>query len=468
MANTRTRPFRSRVSLAWRTLTGQVLLTPRARRFSVDASLEDFFYEDATGAAKSKSWAGTQARDKAWPTRRDDLSSALAAWRTNPLARRIVNLTRDHVWGNGIRPTSTVKVVQRWLDRFWDHELNLMDERWPAWIDALTTDGEIFPTFHFNPVDGITLIRALAAEQVHALHWQPQDYEQLTEFGQYIPNQIELKWWPAVTVAKVTESSAWQYAVNRPVGALRGEGDLTPNLPWLAYYSDWLEDRVERNAVLTKFYYDITVEDANKVDDAKQRYNSPPGDGTAIVHSAGETHKVIQPAIGADDAKADGFAIKSMIAAGGNMPDFWLGDAGQGNTEATSRNMTDVSYRHYESRRTFVCRRIVHLCTLAYRRAADAGAVRRFLDPAISTRVDDLRPADNKQLAESAKTVADALATMIREGLDQDERLAGMIYKFAGEDLTQKEIADIVAKARARGATQPAPEKKEQTNEEDD
>jgi hypothetical protein len=34
------------------------------------------------------------------------------------------------------------------------------------------------------------------------------------------------------------------YAVNRPIGALRGESDLAPILPWMQRYSRWLEDRV--------------------------------------------------------------------------------------------------------------------------------------------------------------------------------------------------------------------------------
>ena len=63
--------------------------------------------------------------------------------------------------------------MQKWLDRFWDHPLNLMDERLPVWIDALTTDGEVFPTFHTNPADGMTYIRALASAQVEELAWQP-------------------------------------------------------------------------------------------------------------------------------------------------------------------------------------------------------------------------------------------------------------------------------------------------------
>src|SRR3990170_330258 len=272
--------FARRLSLAWRTLTGAIVVTPKSRRFAIDATLSDFFYEDAAGAARSTAWVGTQSRDKPWTTHREDLTNALAAYRTNPLARRIVNLTRDHVWGNGIRPVSTIKTVQKWLDNFWNHDLNLMDERWPVWVDALTTDGEILPTFHFNPVDGMTIIRALPADQVQGLKWQTNDYEQLTAFGQRVPDQIDLVWWPAVTVATVTESSAWQYAVNRPVGALRGEGDLTPTLPWLAFYSDWLEDRVERNAVLSKFYYEVAVENAADVPDAQQRYKNPPADGS--------------------------------------------------------------------------------------------------------------------------------------------------------------------------------------------
>ena len=80
--------------------------------------------------------------------------------------------------------------MQKWLDRFWDHPLNLMDERLPVWIDALTTDGEVFPTFHTNPADGMTYIRALASAQVEELAWQPNDYEQLTGIGQRAPGQL--------------------------------------------------------------------------------------------------------------------------------------------------------------------------------------------------------------------------------------------------------------------------------------
>ena len=410
----------------------------------------------------SNAWDSlARTRDKPWPARREDLSNALAAYRTNPLARRIVNLTRDHVWGRGIRPLSKNKIVQRWLDRFWDHELNYMDERMPVWIDALTLDGELFPTFHFNEVDGMTFLRAIPAIQIKAIEWKSNDYEQITRFGQEVPGQVELQWWPAVTQADPKESSMWQYAINRVLGAVRGGGDLDPALPWLAYYSDWLEDRVERNAVLSKFYYDVTVENVADVADAQKRYASPPADGTVVVHSAAEKHDIKKPPIAADDAKADGLALRLMIASGGNVPIHWLSDPGEGNSEATAAQMNDVSYRHYATRQAFVRRRIKSLCTLAYQRAAAAGAVRLFNDPQIAASVSDITSDDNQKLANAARTIAEALAKMIEAGLDTDHRLVRLIYKFAGEDLDEADIAEIVAKAKARApapVSAPAPE----------
>jgi len=436
--------FSRRMALAWRIATS---------RMAIDATLRDFLGEDSQGKSTSRAgWASTYdaTKDRPWFQRHENLTDALAAWRTNPLARRIVNLTRDHVWGNGIRPTSRINAVQKWLDRFWNHELNNMGERWPVWIDALTTDGEVFPTFHQNEVDGMVFVRALAAVQVEGLKWRANDYEQVTGVGQRVPGQIELVWWPTLLTAEPGQSFAGQFAVNKPLGATRGDGDLATALPWLAFYSDWLEDRVERNAALSKFYYEVAVENAADVPDAQQRYKNPPADGSVVVHSASEKHEVRQPKIGADDAKADGFALKSMVAVGGNVPNFWLGDPGEGNTEATSTNMTDVSYRHYETRQGYVRKRIEETCRIAYTLAAAQGAIRRYADPGISTDVADVRRSDNQALAVAARDIAEAFAKVLEAGLDRDERTIRMIYKFAGEDLPDSEIKQIVAEAKAR------------------
>ena len=50
-----------------------------------------------------------------WRTRRKELEAALEAWRSNPLARRIVGLTSDYVLGDDLTASSEEPAVERWL-----------------------------------------------------------------------------------------------------------------------------------------------------------------------------------------------------------------------------------------------------------------------------------------------------------------------------------------------------------------
>lgn len=401
------------------------------------SSLDEFFSEQQW-------WTQPRAtRDRDWHGRHEDLTNALQAWRTNPICRRIVNLTRDHVWGAGIYPTSKVRTVQRWLDEWWYHPLNDMPARIQTWIDALTLDGEIFPTFHTDPATGMTLIRALAASQVEEIRWRSNDYEQITAIGQRVPGQVDLVWWPSITEAQPDQSAAWHYAINRQVGTIRGEGDITPILPWLAYYSDWLAARVKRGNALSKFYYEVVMRNADEVPDARRRYAAPPEDGSVVVHSDAEEHRVQQPHIGADDARADGIAIRTMLAVGGNVPIHWLSEPGEGNSEATSNNMNDVSYRHYATRQGVIRRMIEHCARTAYYRAAALGAVRYFRDPQITTNRPDISKSDNEKLARAARDIAEAFATWRTAQID-DETITRIIFKFAGEDLSAEEVTRIL------------------------
>ena len=72
------------------------------------------------------------------------------------------------------------------------------------------------------------------------------------------------------------------YAVNRPVGALRGESDLAPILPWLKRYSRWLEDRVRLNAGVRAFLW-VVKAPARLRTELAERYRQPPEPGSVII-----------------------------------------------------------------------------------------------------------------------------------------------------------------------------------------
>ncbi len=72
------------------------------------------------------------------------------------------------------------------------------------------------------------------------------------------------------------------YAVNRVVGALMGESDLSTIIPWLLRYSRLIEDRVRAHWAARAFLWIVTVP-ASKVAAKLEQYRAAPDSGSVIV-----------------------------------------------------------------------------------------------------------------------------------------------------------------------------------------
>ena len=230
----------------------------------------------------SQGWDSlTQAgpADRPWAERQSDLDDALEAWRKNFLIRRIVNLTHSYVVGSGITIGSQRRSVEKWIELFWNHPKNHMDQRLPSMCDELTRAGELFAILFTNKVDGMSYIRFLPATTIRELETDPDDYETELKYGQ-LTTTGQTKWWlspnhPSALIPDATGSLPpvmLHLAVNRPIGATRGEGDLTPVLPWAKRYSEWLSDRVRLNRIRTRQgILDITLTDDTTVQQKRQQ-----------------------------------------------------------------------------------------------------------------------------------------------------------------------------------------------------
>ena len=79
----------------------------------------------------------SQARDRDAYNRQEVLQDSLQAWRFNPLARRIVELTTQYATGGGLTAVCPHQPTQSFLDQFWGHRLNCMDKRVGEFSDEL-------------------------------------------------------------------------------------------------------------------------------------------------------------------------------------------------------------------------------------------------------------------------------------------------------------------------------------------
>lgn len=415
---------------------------------------------DNDGINKAIGRAGTDI-DMPYQKRYDDIQDSLDAWRKHPLARRIVNLISAYVIGDGIRISSKYAPLQRFIDDFWQHGRNRIIWRQADWCDELTRSGELFLLLFTNPVDGMSHVRAIPASRIDEVEWRKNDYEvelRYHEVGDQISTNDKDRdgtWWHSFDhpdAADATVPIMLHFAVNRPIGAIRGEGDLTPILKWFSRYSNWLEDRVRLNAGMRSFLW-IVYAPKRIMDDLRSRYRQPPEPGSIIVAEDGaERWEAVAPTLHAADAAEDGRAIRWMIAAGGpgtGLTDF--GEAFDAN-QATATVMVDIRRRFLKRRQAYFTWMLVELTLRAYQRSRTVSAASRrdninHIDFVIDA--PDISGEDNMALAAAGRDLTIALTSLqaiMGDSPELREVSLRMFAKFVEEDIARPIAEAIVSK----------------------
>lgn len=388
--------------------------------------------------------------------REEVLRQALEAWRVNPLARRIVGLTTQYVVGGGLRVRAAQPAAHGFLQEWWQHRLNQLPMRVYEWCDELSRSGELFFLLSTG-ADGMSYLRAVPASEITAVETAPNDIQQELAYTQKgeDPGQ-PLRWSAYCSGAERGDDGSFapvmlHYAINRPVGAVRGESDLAPLLRWLSRYVAWLEDRARLNRYRNSFLFVVKGRwnsEAERLMRQNQLAASPPPPGSFLVTDETETWEVIHPKLESHEAGEDGLALKKMIAAGAALPLHFLAEP-ESTTRTTAESAGGPTYRHFEQRQQFFLWLISDLARVALERAALA---RPGIDPRSPVQVDgaDLSARDNAALAVAMTTVTSALETLRDRALIDDAELLRLAYKFAGE------VVDVEG-LLARAAREPAP-----------
>ncbi len=386
-------------------------------------------------------------RDRWDGDREEVLQQALAAWRANPLARRIVELTSQYVVGGGVSLECDHEPTRDFLRAFWGHRLNHMDHRVFDLCDELTRSGELFVLLSTD-ASGMSYVRAVPALAVREIETAANDLEQPRRFVGRNGEQS----WPAYDPATDDGQGAvmLHYAVNRPVGALRGESDLAPLLRWLVRYAAWLEDRARLNRFRFAFLYAVTLRGASEADRRRRQAElaaAPPAPGSVLVKDEGEEWEVLSPKLEAAQAGEDGLALKKMIGAGAGVPLHFLAEP-ESSTRTTAESAGGPTFRHYEQRQEYFLWLLGDVLRTAVERAARAG---RAVDPGAEIRVHgaDVSARDNAALAVAASTAVSAFSALRDRGLIDDGELLRLAYRFAGEVV---DVGAMLARGHAAGA----------------
>jgi hypothetical protein len=400
-------------------------------------------------------------RDRYDYDREDILRQSIEAWRTNPLARRIVGLTTQYVVGGGIGMDCKDKPTNRFLHAFWDHRQNHMAIRCMELCDELTRAGEIFLLISTDPA-GMSYVRAIPALNISEIQTAPNDIEQELSYTEkilgstdetihqaYSPSPSFLP--PSPLMGEGRDEGApvmLHYSINKPVGAIRGESDLSPILKWFTRYTSWLEDRVRLNRFRFAFLYTLQMIGSTPAERARRQAElnmNPPSPGSIMVGSDQEIWTTISPNLESSDAGTDGLAIKKAICAGAGIPLHFLAEP-ESSTRTTAESAGGPTFRYFEQRQEYFMWMLKDLLSVVLERAKAHG-VSVSTTAQINIRGADISARDNAALAVAASTIIPAFAELRKFSLIDDQEWIRMAYRFAGETVDLKDTLEAGKKA---------------------
>ncbi|MGH2538452.1 MAG: hypothetical protein ACRDHL_13755 [Candidatus Promineifilaceae bacterium] len=404
----------------------------------------------------AKGWTSLLGRpnDRPWAQSAELYRNALEATRKNPLAKAIVDITTDFVIGDGILLSSPHARLQRFLEQFWHHPLNLLDQRLQGISDELARAGDLFVLLFRNVEDGMSYVRFVTKEQIVGIETAPNDWETEIAYQQATADPTQPAVWlsPRHPEAAAAEAVMLHYAVNRPIGASFGEGDLDTIIPWLLRYSRMLEDRVRLHWALRTFLWFVTVP-TGRVQAKRGEYATPPEAGSIIVKDDAEEWEVKAPTLHAADARHDLEAVRHMIDAAG-FPPHWRGEGGDANL-ATAQAMQLRPERHLRRRQNYLVHVLQDMVYVAFQRAAEIGLTGGAAPPAnygrlFTVGLSDISRQDNAVLAQAARDLTAAFDQLFNQLGPQASptltRLAlKLILKFAGEPQEEALLAQMMA-----------------------
>jgi hypothetical protein len=385
------------------------------------------------------------------------IEQALLAWRSNPIARRVVALTNEFVIGDGFTwDCIKAPYTKRFLEAFWNHLLNDLESQMPEWVDEVTRSGDLLLLFSVDTA-GMSYVRAIPSEQISEIQCVENDYRQ-EKF--YISSDPQLSPWPAYDPSQKQDHFIIHFAANRPAGATFGESDLAPLLKWFSRLSTILEDRVVlahlHNLIAYIVRGEFKDENARKKREAELNLN-PPRAGAILVTDESEEWSILAPMFSAFDAQQDILAIKKMISAGSGVPLHYLAEP-ESSTKTTAEAAGTPTFRHFTRRQDMFKHIIRTVLTTACQ-------VRHSVDPRINAKpfltvnASDITERDNAAMALAAARIEPILADLFDRELIDSKTFLTLLYAFAGQDYQDDDANVPVGKRRPltapRSPTQP-------------
>lgn len=419
------------------------------------------------------------------------LSTALTLYRSNHMAKRLLEIIVDFVLGDGVKVVArheddaTRDAIQACLDDFWFDPINDMDRKNPQRLTELNLWGEVLMPVLVNEhtrrvrlgwIDPACIV-AVEADKVTR---EPARVKlDVVTAAEVLPGGGE---WLDVIRYSHTDGQivgdCFFYQINSIVSASRGMSEFFTSADWFEILDETMKVQSDRAKVLLEYIWDVTIDDADAATIAAfTKQQRRPRPGSMRVHNQKVHWEAKAPNLAAYETSRQQRDLKSYLLGGFGYPSHWFGSGDEANL-ATAEMMSEPTRKALKRKTRQFTFMLKDVCRFVLVQAAQPGGMLAGLkgfnpmESCFEITVPDIGGPDVAKVGAALQQVTTAIGLAQSSNLVTDETAREMFAAVAslmgvevnpvleGEKLdamkAEREQADAAQEAQRQQETQDA------------
>jgi len=356
---------------------------------------------------------------------------------SNPMAHRIIEISKDFTVGEGFSFKAKEENVQQILNDFWNDPINNWDLKQYNKSKELSLFGEqLYPVF-VNKHNGHVRLGYVDPTMINKVLLDPKNPEIFRKIVLKSNRRGKINSFNIINVdERITSPTkdmlvgdAFFFTINRVSSSTRGRSDLLPLADWIDGLDQFLFARLERAQILNAFIWDILLEgaDEKKIKEFLQATGLPKP-GSIRAHNEKVTWNAVTPKLEGSDASNEAKLFKMQILGGAGYPDFWFSD-GSNTTRATALSMGLPTLKKLQSRQNYFKYMISHMFNFVIDQAKIHGTIPKEIDPSFVIYAAPLTEKNEVTIGVAAEKLSSSLARAEEQGWITKEA-AAKTYKI--------------------------------------
>lgn len=306
-----------------------------------DLQSEDIGYATLGGSRKDVGpWSQQQMQ-----------AAALRLYRTNHMAKRLIEIIIDFVLGDGLRVIARSEdederlAVQACLDDFWSDPINEMDRKNPQRLTELNLWGEVLMPVMVNDLTKRVRLGWIDPACISEVETDPVTHEpSRIKLTTEAAAEVGMEWLDVVRYSHAEGAivgNCFYYQINAILSATRGLSEFFTSVDWFETLDETMKVQSDRAKVLLEYIWDVTIDDADQATIAafvKQQRRPKPG--SMRVHNQKVKWEAKAPNLAAYESSRQQKDLKTYILGGFGYPNHWFGSGDDANL-ATAEMMSE-------------------------------------------------------------------------------------------------------------------------------